>query len=194
MCIIILHSSSAKLTKRQFRNAWTYNPDGAGYLYAANGELYHGRDIHLDADEAWDFYTTNRDRAKRRGAEVFAFHLRFATAGDTSMKNCHPFIVGDKVGIMHNGTLAAFNKHKQEAESDTARFVNWWVLPAYEAHPGSVFFLDSSFWDLTEQLYFSHSSRLLILNRNGDWRLLNRPAWRELKSGILYSTFGDYLN
>lgn len=60
-------------------------------------------------------YNDTLDKAVRMGWGVFA-HNRAATRGVVSDANSHPFIVDDKIVLIHNGTF--FSDHKKVAETE----------------------------------------------------------------------------
>jgi glutamine amidotransferase len=48
-------------------------------------------------------------------SKCFIGHIRAATVGAVSERNCHPF-VGDNILFVHNGTIRGFNKIKNELQ------------------------------------------------------------------------------
>lgn len=71
----------------------------AGYFY--NGEIFKGV-----KEQAQFRHLINKYPLKAvEGANVFIGHTRSATYGEHSLENAHPFLIQDKLVIVHNGTL-----------------------------------------------------------------------------------------
>jgi hypothetical protein len=118
MCIII-HSNDGTIPWRHLREGLKNNPDGWGYMFPFQGKLVTRRGLSQTAFwKSWD-----GDLFYREGSPV-CFHARWATHGDITVSNCHPFRLGGRhknVAMVHNGILKAMPEHAWK--SDTQVFV-----------------------------------------------------------------------
>lgn len=121
MCLIIEISQPSKQAERVIRSAAEYNPDGYGIAYW-DGRGWHGmRGLHkgrpapvLQAYHAFGKYATKD--------HPVIMHVRQATAGAISLKNCHPFSIGRAL-LFHNGHINIPQFFLRHGESDTACLV-----------------------------------------------------------------------
>ena len=117
MCIIVVKKAGiAAPSDEMFENMWNHNPDGAGFMYTANG----GVCIEKGFMEYKDFYKAyKRVEGKIDTVQTpMVFHFRITTHGGTSPENTHPFPVTDNLstlrklmcktslGVAHNGILS----------------------------------------------------------------------------------------
>lgn len=85
---------------------------------------YHGEvDLIKQATSAPEFianpaYKKFLDRAYRDGACLIG-HNRKATKGDIVDENAHPFVVDDKIVLVHNGTMWGDHKKHADVEVDS---------------------------------------------------------------------------
>ena len=91
MCIIAIKPEGQKVTKAILQNCYENNPDGAGFMYAASGQVEYQKGFMSFLD-FWDTWTKTRDRLALNKRMV-VFHFRIATAGVISPGQCHPFPV-----------------------------------------------------------------------------------------------------
>ena len=74
----------------------SYGGHGNGVAFIKNGKVHIRKSVSFTVSEAVKL-------AFNSGVEWFLFHTRFASVGDISKKNCHPFRYGRVVAAM-NGT------------------------------------------------------------------------------------------
>lgn len=137
MCLIIQRPPGVTLDKEDFLTAVANNPDGWGLsVPGENGYLHTMKDLNSDNPE--DLYELLHGDLKD---DSVMLHLRYTTAGETSMRNAHPFPIlemgtdGVDLRMAHNGTI---HKYKPSAtannkwESDTRVFVREFVRPLFK--------------------------------------------------------------
>ena len=104
MCTIILkRANGAKITLDQIYAALQYNSDGFGVMWYKDSKL-----VTYKYDNSQGKITDSADFIFKliNSLDEYAIHFRFATHGDTSKANCHPFTFdGRKRALMHNGVL-----------------------------------------------------------------------------------------
>lgn len=120
MCIIIaIPRGNDATTKTELRNAWTNNPDGAGFAYAHNGKI-ETRHFMRFATFSSAFWPAIRAYGAQSS---FLVHFRIATQGSVCLGNCHPFVVNDGLVAAHNGILP-IKAEKGDDRSDTKIFID----------------------------------------------------------------------
>lgn len=138
MCIIYTRPEGIVLPKENFLSAVKNNPHGYGIAIPdGKGNLKVIRRM-WDEPDAEGLYSFLHDEA---ADSQIMLHLRYKTAGDTNLRNIHPFPVLEKsvdgvdMRMSHNGTIHKF-KHplnsKESWESDTRNFVRSYVRPLFK--------------------------------------------------------------
>lgn len=121
MCVIIIRTAGHDLpTKRELKAAFQRNHDGCGFV----SESDHYKSLDFE-----DFYARLKKVPK---SENCIIHFRWATHGNVTLANCHPF--HDKKSdtwFMHNGVLPLV-PYKGKTDSETA-FMRY-LAPAIQKH------------------------------------------------------------
>jgi predicted glutamine amidotransferase len=133
MCLIMMREPNVTLDKVKFDTAVLNNPHGWGIsIPDMEGQLSTFKEITTDKDELYDLIHGEFKSDK------IMIHLRYTTAGDTVIRNAHPFPVlelgsdGVDMRVCHNGTLPRWSPPavgEGKWESDTRRFVRGYVRP-----------------------------------------------------------------
>lgn len=91
MCVIMIKDNDKQPDINLLQNASLLNPDGLGIVWLdTNNITYH------DSDD-FDILYTERP---------YIAHFRYATVGEISIENCHPFPIGNTGEyLMQNGTI-----------------------------------------------------------------------------------------
>lgn len=134
MCIIYLRNEGIDLPYEKFKTSVTVNPDGFGLsIPDGDGRLFTLRELS-DKPDPEDLYRLLHEEFCGEQAMI---HLRYTTAGETSLRNCHPFPVleyktdGVDLRMSHNGTISKFFKRSSDL-SDTRHFVKDYVRPLFK--------------------------------------------------------------
>lgn len=135
MCLIILREPNVELDYKKFTTAVMNNPHGWGISVPdTDGRLYTHRQIETDTEELYAMLH------KEFKADRLMLHLRYTTAGDTVLRNAHPFPVceadahGADIRMAHNGTLFDYTPGRNANnswESDTRVFAREFVRPLF---------------------------------------------------------------
>jgi predicted glutamine amidotransferase len=157
MCIAILNPNDVMLDKETLKNCWDNNGDGAGMLWTENGELKTYKAM-VSFDKLWNMYNEIRKSRHSKNSQV-VIHFRISTHGKINRTNCHPFIVNDEIGFVHNGIISKLERHLEY--SDTYMF-NEQVLKELPKD----FYKNQVYHDLIES--YIGSSKLLFLDKNND--------------------------
>jgi hypothetical protein len=106
-----------------FDCACSVNADGIGIMSEWGIEKFFGPG---SADDAWWYLEELQE-----GRIPHGVHFRFATHGDVSLENCHPFQApGSDVFVMHNGIIQLTSGPAKFGRSDTALFVDEFMIAA----------------------------------------------------------------
>lgn len=176
MCLAAYIPPGETLPDGVFEAAWSHNKDGAGYMFAAKGELIIRK----------PFYTCGALKAafiKDKTAHPdssFAIHFRFSTHGDLSEQNVHPHVIcRGEVGLVHNGILHEFSGGPQQL-SDTAFFCRT-VL----AHRRRSRVMNVKFAQWIEDV-IGPGNKMIIMDKFGNTHIANQAEgdWRD---GVWYS-------
>ncbi len=181
MCLAILKKPEGHVTKKRLGRAWATNNDGAGFMYASDGELWIQRGFF----KFTEFYTALRYAEKMNPDATFVIHLRLATSGHKNTQNCHPFRVNPYVGFVHNGIFSNYTYTKSKS-SDTS----WFNDDVLKELPGG--FLDNSaIVKLLESMCSKGWSKLVFLDNNGKYKIINECAG-EWINNVWFSTRANY--
>jgi hypothetical protein len=135
MCVIIALHSGDMIDMAKLSMASKNNPHGWGLIIDKFDKgLEVKKEISNDVDDIIELLDANKEYDRY-------LHLRFATVGDVTVENLHPFKVYDKDGhtayLMHNGTMNAF-KSTDTKKSDTSVFCEDIVIPLLDAVNGKL--------------------------------------------------------
>jgi len=162
MCIAILNPNNVILEKETLKNCWENNGDGAGLLWVDNGKLKSYKAM-VDFEKLYNKYLEIRKSRYTKESQV-VIHFRISTHGKINRTNCHPFIVNNEIGFVHNGII---NKVERSIDfSDTYMF-NEVVLKCLPED----FYKQQVYHDLLES--YIGGSKLLFLNTKNDAYIIN---------------------
>jgi len=165
MCIAILNTKQTTLKKQLLKNCWENNGDGAGMLYIDNDNQLK---VFKEMKSFNTFYDNYIDIKQKYGKRNIVLHFRISTHGKINKTNCHPFLVDDNLGFVHNGMI--YNAPTSTEYSDTYMF-NETILKKFK--PG--FEYDDDILDLLAD-YIGNGSKLVFLNSNDEWAIVNEAA------------------
>ena len=141
MCIIGIKQAGVKMpATKTIENCWYNNSDGAGLMYAKDGNVH----IEKGLMTLKDFKAALKRLEKTIDVvnTPVVLHFRITTHGGTSAGNCHPFPVTEKLpllqmtkskaplAIAHNGIIDI--KPSKKDISDTMEYVISQLAPLYQ--------------------------------------------------------------
>jgi hypothetical protein len=85
------------------RKCWDANSDGAGYMWAENGEVQIRKGF-FKFKRFWHSYQADLPRINQAKSGV-AIHFRISSSGVVDTQNCHPHWVNTNFAFIHNGIL-----------------------------------------------------------------------------------------
>jgi predicted glutamine amidotransferase len=165
MCIAILNTKGATLKKQLLKNCWDNNGDGAGMLYIND---YGMMEVFKEMKSFDVFYDKYSEVKRMYGKRNIVLHFRISTHGGITESNCHPFMVHQDLGFVHNGMI--YNVPTSKVHSDTYMF-NEVILQKLKEG----FEYDEDILDMIE-VYIGSGSKLIFLNAQDDWAIVNEKA------------------
>lgn len=163
MCLIIRKPKTVSTPIKLLENAFQYNENGWGLMYAENGKVVVTKGYGVEG-LIYNVEALQKDR------ELF-IHMRRATKGAKTIDMAHPFELGKSgIWMMHNGTIRTINPEKQD--SDTATIATW-LTPLIESNPEIIFF--DGFKKMVEQMI--GNSRIVFLHPDGRFTTITDRTW-----------------
>jgi hypothetical protein len=165
MCIAILNTKGTTLKKEILRNCWENNGDGAGMLYIDDDKKLS---VFKEMTSFENFYKNYIDIKSKYGKRNIVLHFRISTHGKINETNCHPFLVSEDVGFVHNGMI--YNVPRSNDFSDTYMF-NESVLKNLK----DGFEYNEIMLEMIEE-FIGAGSKLVFLNSENDYAIVNEKA------------------
>ncbi|RME03080.1 MAG: hypothetical protein D6816_10705 [Bacteroidetes bacterium] len=177
MCVIFTQEEGFEIDDQTFDYAFESNPDGIGAIWMnENGSVETYFNLG-DLDAFKEAYNTLIFQRKA------LIHFRFATAGEVSFQNLHPFEIAPDVWMAHNGTLNI--EPGPDGESDTLMFVRQ-MRETFEDIP---WWRDEFLCELVEG--WAGWSRFAFFDTDiGEFFYINRQSGVEVNEGVWASN--DY--
>lgn len=164
MCIAILNTKGVTLKRELLNNCWKNNGDGAGMLYAKDGQMQ----VFKEMKSFDNFYNEYLRVRKEVSKQNIVLHFRISTHGKVNETNCHPFLVSNQLGFVHNGMI--YDVPTSPDYSDTYMF-NEEVLKNLKED----FEYNETMLDMLES-FIGMGSKLVFLNSDDDFAIVNEKA------------------
>lgn len=183
MCLALYKPAAVQPDWEALENAMTYNPDGAGFAVAVDGQLIIEKGFFK-----WEDF--------RKAFEPFCehasvVHFRLATHGAKNQANCHPFALADfgmpeghqPVAVIHNGIFS-------DAKSDQKQWSDTWhvcrdILHPLWAQDEKAFGKDHVL--LLGDKFVGYSNKLVFLHADGTYAIWGESNGHWSSEGIWYS-------
>jgi hypothetical protein len=165
MCIAILNTKGTTLKKELLHNCWKNNGDGAGLLFINDDKQL---ETFKEMKSFTNFYNKYQEVRKLYGKRNIVLHFRISTHGRVNETNCHPFLVDDSVGFVHNGMIYDVPNHTDF--SDTYMF-NELVLKEFKQG----FHNNTVVLDIIAD-FIGNGSKLVFLDVEDNWTIVNEDA------------------
>ena len=150
MCVIAYKPMNVGfMPKSVLQECFKNNPDGAGFMFTANGEV-HIQKGFMDFASFWKALSLVRNQY---GEKIpYVMHFRISTQAGVNQQCCHPYPLSSdmsklkeltstaKIGIAHNGIIRLTSDFSVKDYNDTMKFitdyatllikrVDWWKNP-----------------------------------------------------------------
>lgn len=167
MCLILVSlTGQLPFSDEQLAVLLELNQDGAGFMYAFEGQLYLVKSRHPDVP--W----IRAQFARVPGPRLTVLHLRQATSGPLDEENVQPISVwhdpGYQLALAHNGTLPKYTG--DERRSDSSLFASRTVRPWREKR-GLAWARPQALAELASHL--PAVNRVVLLDSQGTWAILS---------------------
>lgn len=186
MCLITYRPKGVVLDKDDFMSAVKNNPHGYGFcIPMGDGSLFTQKKVAetTDGEALYDLL-----HGEFKDEDVL-LHLRYTTAGETTLRNAHPFPVleqsrhGVDVRLMHNGTLSDYKpgiNADNKWESDTRVFTRTFVRPLMDRMAKAIGYenlmedvltqhlVDSQLTSMSVVAMIDGMGRLMLVNEKGN--------------------------
>ena len=191
MCIAIAKNIGVDVPSEEtLRHCWDNNPDGAGFAFAHEGNVFIKKgfmtwDNFINSFKFWD----NKINFKNKGLLI---HFRIATHGGTNASMTHPFPIETDEGalskpeyitnyaVVHNGiiSLTSSKASRTQGISDTAIFIRDYLSLIAK---NKRWFNNPNNIELIEKLI---DSKMAILDRYGNIKM---TSGFDADNGVFYS-------
>lgn len=172
MCIAIYKDAGKLISKATLQECFDSNPDGAGFLYVENRKL-HLQKGFFTFEEFYEAYLPHEEKQ-------CLIHFRIKTHGKINADMCHPFMVTNNLGFIHNGVITGYSNGDT---SDTYQFNEEVLQPLVEKF-GRNCIHNPALKELIEDRI--GYSKLVFLDANGKYEIYNesKGVW---DAGVWYS-------
>lgn len=175
MCVIIAKNKESRLpTITELKNCFTYNSDGAGFMYTDNNEVVIDKG-YMDWENFKNKYDELCEKYNDFINKSLVIHCRITTDGSTSAKNCHPFALCDNIkkmqkskttstiGVAHNGIISDYRPKQTDKRdiNDTILFIEQYLAPIQKQFKD--FYKNQAFLDGVELIT---NSKFAFLDNN----------------------------
>lgn len=136
MCIICVKNKGINLpSKKLLKSMFISNPDGAGFMYTKDGNVYIEKGFmeFEDLEKALNIHNFTKD-------DVIVYHFRISTQGGVRPELSHPYPLTKywekclsldlmcKCGIVHNGIIRMTSDYKETRFNDTIKFITEYLI------------------------------------------------------------------
>lgn len=144
MCIIIAKNKNNRLpSKEELKNSFNRNSDGAGFMYVDNGQVVVDKG-YMTFDNFYKHYEKLLAKYNNFENKSLVIHLRIGTSGTNTRENTHPYIITNRVdllhktfvksdlGIAHNGVITDYTPtNNKQNINDTQLFIGTYLYGLY---------------------------------------------------------------
>jgi hypothetical protein len=178
MCIIASIPVGKQISKSTLQRCWNNNQHGGGFMFTDGEKIITFKEL-TSFKRYWKAFaearTTHPD-------SCFVAHFRISTHGKIDETNCHPFLVDDKIGFVHNGIIR--NAPVSKDYSDTFMF-NATILQNLPKG-----FLENHATMSLIQEYIGSGSKLCFLTHENKMVFVNEKAGEWDENGVWFSNGG----
>lgn len=137
MCVIAYKPSGVPfMSKSTLHECFKNNPDGAGFMFVANGKV----NIRKGFMSFSDFWSALNAVRNEYGDDIpYVMHFRISTQAGVNQQCCHPYPLSSNmedlkklkcvsnIGIAHNGVISLTSNRNVKDYNDTMKFITDYV-------------------------------------------------------------------
>ncbi len=175
MCVAIYLPSGKPISRETLDACHLANKDSFGFMYLGESGIVIKKYLVYS-----QFESSFRKERKENKESDFVLHFRIGTSGKIDLPNCHPFLVTENIGLVHNGILSCIDGDIKE--SDTNKFCQ---LLGGMIGPNEERWDDAAFWQFIGKA-IGTNNKLILLRKGGDFKIVNDKmgTW---KDGVWFS-------
>jgi hypothetical protein len=162
MCIAIYKPENTYVKKHTLQTCFNNHSDGAGFM------VFDHKQEQLIVEKGFFSFRKFWRAYKKYKYHRAVIHFRYATHGETDEKNCHPFMVNENLGFVHNGVLQV--RTEQKEYSDTWHFNELILKPIVNDFPNA--WMHKTMKQLIES-FLSDKNKLVFMDRKGNVTIYN---------------------
>lgn len=184
MCIAILNKSGF-IPDQHIQNSFDNNYDGAGLAWIESGIIK----TYKTMNDISEFIQTYKKIRKNNDSPIL-LHFRISTHGKVNISNVHPFMIGNKMAMIHNGMIdfPILNKNL----SDTHSLV---LLLNKLSNPENIHDSNSVEFQFIKETCDNHS-KMVFLSADSKYTIFNEEKghWIDQTwySNYTYKDYGRY--
>ncbi len=192
MCLIVVKDKpNASFSVQDFRASFSRNNDGTGIMYVDNGRVIVEKTTGIYKNHL-DLYYKHMHR------DQFVLHHRYATHGEKTELNVHPFKVlslddGDPYDLYmaHNGVIpmTKFSSTADKKYSDTNLFVLEYLQPLMKENPRII---ENKIFQIMLHDFIGSGNKLAFLRNDNLCLIFNKSAGGEHNGCWLSNTGAIY--
>lgn len=170
MCIIIAKDKLGRLPREEeLKNCFTYNDDGAGFMYVDNGKVVVDKG-YMTYDSFIKHYKVLLEKYNNFKNKSLVIHCRIGTSGKNTKGLTHPYPITDnqrllksrhlsnlEIGIAHNGIIKGYGT--ATGLNDTQEYISKYIYPLYSHYKD--FYKNK---DMLYQIEMATNSKFAILD------------------------------
>ena len=191
MCIIVVSPIGSEIpSKKVLENCYNGNPDGFGFSYNHEGNVYIEKG-YMNFEEGYKrlMEVDNLIGLKDKGVLM---HYRISTSGLVDKGNTHPYSISNKtsqlralkqvtdISVVHNGIISNYIPDKNSKVNDTQMFIKDYLYNIYQND--NEFLKDSKMLLNIEK---EVGSKLAFLDKDGNVTFIGK--FIEEEDGCYYS-------
>lgn len=178
MCIISAIPTGKQISKATLQRCWNNNQHGGGFMFTDGKKVHTFKEL-TSFKRYWKAFTEAR---ALHPDSSFVAHFRISTHGKIDETNCHPFLVNNHIGFVHNGIIR--NAPVSQNYSDTYMF-NATILQQLPKG-----FLENHAIMSMVKEYIGSGSKLCFLTHENKLVFVNEKAGEWDENGVWFSNGG----
>jgi len=161
MCIIIYKPKDRAIPLERLFYSKDRNPHGFGISWA------NKRKVNIYKTMCFDEFLEKYSKLSRFDCLI---HFRYATKGEKTKENCHPFRINKNLIMAHNGTIQDLDGVNNK-RSDSRAFAHSYVKPMVKIDKGFTYSANGKKW--LKGMISMQTNKLVFMNHHGNPTFIN---------------------
>jgi glutamine amidotransferase len=178
MCIIASIKSNQQISKATLKRCWDNNPHGGGFMFTDGKKVI----TYKEMQSFKKYYREFLQKREEYSQSNFVCHFRISTHGKINTENCHPFLVNDKLGFVHNGIIRNASISPDYSDTNMFNRETLQMLPInFTSNQGILSLIKE---------YIGSGSKLAFLSSDNHITYVNESAGQYDENGVWFSNGG----